>query len=408
MPLNFPDELRHNNANAGLADTDFIKGGTRTAVSSLTELYQLSAKSPLAPTYIGQLKDFATRVWVRSEGKYYTLVNEASARRSEGWVTDNILLSGVINPGAFDTTARYISASDGALSVNYLTKATNSNGINESIISDNGSLIYVGGNMTISGNLTALGNSYFANTLFTTTSSISVVNYGTGPAIYAFQSSGNQDIASFYDGDGVEVLHVGNCPPGELYGKVGINESNPNKELTIRGSVSASGTLNVGTINTNAISDSIVVLGSNNILEKRSIDSRAWGSSLVDGTGTTNYVAKWSDANTVTNSIVFDNGTNVGIGTATPGYLLDVYKDSDVWHTKIGGNTGLLRIGGQTGSGAVIQSFNPSTNAVRDLYLQRDGGNVGIGTAAPAKKLTVLGSGFDGGGANKRCKWSRN
>ena len=32
---------------------------------------------------------------------------------------------------------------------------------------------------------------------------------------------------------------------------------------------------------------------------------------MVDGTGTTNYVAKWSDSNTVTDSIVFDNGTTV-------------------------------------------------------------------------------------------------
>jgi hypothetical protein len=44
----------------------------------------------------------------------------------------------------------------------------------------------------------------------------------------------------------------------------------------------------------------------------------------VSGTGTTNYMTKWSDADTIANSIVFDNGTNVGVGTAAPSYKLHV------------------------------------------------------------------------------------
>ncbi len=265
--------------------------------------------------------------------------------------SNGLLQKRALNIAAGNTTATFVSASDGALTVNYLTKATNSNGINESIISDNGSLVYVGGNLTISGNLTALGNSYFANTLFTTTSSISVVNNGPGPAMYVYQGPGTSDVASFYDGDGVEVLHIGNCDPGQQLGKIGVNESDPNKELTVRGSVSASGTLNLGTINTNATSDSIVVLGTGNILEKRSIDSRTWGSSLVDGTGTTNYVTKWSDSNTVTNSIVFDNGTNVGIGTTSPSEKLDISGN-----LKTSGTATIGNIATGTGSSFVIES----------------------------------------------------
>lgn len=39
---------------------------------------------------------------------------------------------------------------------------------------------------------------------------------------------------------------------------------------------------------------------------------------VVDGSGTANYVTKWQDANTVTNSLLYDNGTNItlGIGSA--------------------------------------------------------------------------------------------
>ena len=44
----------------------------------------------------------------------------------------------------------------------------------------------------------------------------------------------------------------------------------------------------------------------------------------VTGTGTTNYLSKWTSGTALGNSLVFDNGTNVGIGTATPGYKLEV------------------------------------------------------------------------------------
>ena len=101
---------------------------------------------------------------------------------------------------------------------------------------------FINNNLTVGGSLTALGTATFANTLFTTTSAISVVNTGLGPALYVYQAAGPYDVASFYDGDGIEVLHVGNAGPGGL-GKVGINESFPNKELTVRGSISATETI---------------------------------------------------------------------------------------------------------------------------------------------------------------------
>jgi len=44
----------------------------------------------------------------------------------------------------------------------------------------------------------------------------------------------------------------------------------------------------------------------------------------VTGSGTTNYVTKWTGTYTQGNSIIYDNGTNVGIGTTSPNGLLDV------------------------------------------------------------------------------------
>ena len=44
----------------------------------------------------------------------------------------------------------------------------------------------------------------------------------------------------------------------------------------------------------------------------------------ISGSGTVNYIPKFSASGTVGNSIVYDNGTNVGIGTTSPSEKLDV------------------------------------------------------------------------------------
>lgn len=48
------------------------------------------------------------------------------------------------------------------------------------------------------------------------------------------------------------------------------------------------------------------------------------GTPSLVGSGTTNYVSKFTSANTLGNSQIFDNGTNVGIGTNAPTEKLDV------------------------------------------------------------------------------------
>lgn len=44
----------------------------------------------------------------------------------------------------------------------------------------------------------------------------------------------------------------------------------------------------------------------------------------ITGNGTTNYISKWSSSNGLTDSVIYDNGTNVGVGTSSPAYKLDV------------------------------------------------------------------------------------
>jgi hypothetical protein len=98
--------------------------------------------------------------------------------------------------------------------------------------------LQVNNDVLIYGNLSATGTSTFANTIFTTTTAISVVNVGSGTAMWV-GNNGVGDIASFYDIDqDVEVLHIG----GEnslVSSGVGVRTSYPNKALTVNGEISA-------------------------------------------------------------------------------------------------------------------------------------------------------------------------
>ena len=93
------------------------------------------------------------------------------------------------------------------------------------------------------------------------------------------------------------------------------------------------------------------------------------------------------DYNGTTFNYAFNNGC-VGIGIVNPCSNLHVYCNADVWHTRFGSACGELRIGGDTASGAVIQSYTPA-GVVRDLYLQRDGGKIGIGTNCALAKTHI-------------------
>ena len=50
---------------------------------------------------------------------------------------------------------------------------------------------------------------------------------------------------------------------------------------------------------------------------------------IVTGTGTTNYLPKFTGASTLGNSVIFDNGTNVGIGTASINGKLQVKSSTN-------------------------------------------------------------------------------
>ena len=115
----------------------------------------------------------------------------------------------------------------------------------------------------------------------------------------------------------------------------------------------------------------------------------------VTGTGTTNYIAKWNTSSSIQDSIIFDNGTNVGIGTASPTSKLDVSgrvdfsNDLRLRGTDSAANQGIVRFSVDNNNKLFIDPANDGSNR----FVINSNGNVGIGTTFPTEKLDIYSDG---------------
>jgi hypothetical protein len=121
------------------------------------------------------------------------------------------------------------------------------------------------------------------------------------------------------------------------------------------------------------------------------------------GTGTTNYVTKWTGTSALGNSQIFDNGTNVGIGTASPLSLLSlgssvsaqkflIYDAANNFRYGFGIQDNELR---QFCPSNGFMSFGGVSTSDGSTFSERlritSSGNVGIGSTSPDAKLRVSG-----------------
>ena len=168
----------------------------------------------------------------------------------------------------------------------------------------------------------------------------------------------------------------------------------------------------------------------NTYVQKKYVDDKV--------SGTTNYISKFTGSNSIGNSQIYDNGTNVGIGTTSPSYKLHVsgtgrftgttlfqsqltvaesFGDSvlEVGNSGMGGNhriniiaagsaqdagyyiSGTPRVYTNTGTLTRTRINAPSTGIIQfetnltERVRINNSGNVGIGTTNPTAKLHVVG-----------------
>jgi hypothetical protein len=195
--------------------------------------------------------------------------------------------------------------------------------------------------------------------------------------------------------------------------------------------LSTNANLVVGGLVNNSTSNSVVVENSGK-LEKRTLNTSVWDTAAIYVSAvsvnsfTTNRILKVGNGAGITNSIITDDGTNVGIGTTNPAFKLEV--DGTI-RSRV--TEGVILLGG----GETTLGGQPSADGFRIKYVQdlfgtnkdslvfektdqhtaepdggilfsnvglggvssaalaiRGTGNIGVGTMFPEQKLTVVGN----------------
>ena len=177
-------------------------------------------------------------------------------------------------------------------------------------------------------------------------------------------------------------------------GKVGVNISSPTEVLDVGGNISFSGAL-MPTGNAGSPGQVLISQGPG-LPPQWTTMGGSGGVAGICNTAMAGFVQKWTGSE-LCNSVIFDDGVNVGIGTTSPGTKLHVVGDSTVIIVESSNNVVRIKFGNSASStlGEYIGTVDSNIilytkDSVRVIITA--GGQVGIGIDTPSEQLDVGGN----------------
>jgi len=236
--------------------------------------------------------------------------------------------------------------------------------------------INVAGNVVIQGSLSALGDTSFLNTILTTSSALSVVNTGTGPALTVNQI-GAQPVALFLD-DSKTAFKIDNGYTASFF------DPSLGGVLTLTGLLSVQNLSSSPTFNTSPITMNATASGS----VYASLQNFSNGVSASTDIAAYNDVANFIDLGIASSNYNGNNFyPNFNIVGAGDSYIYTNANDLAIGTSSAGAGNDIILFTGGTLSGTYL-----STPAGNERMRITSNGNIGINVPNPGERLTIYGN----------------
>jgi len=315
-------------------------------------------------------------------------------------------------------------------SVNYIAKFTSGSSVGNSVIYESGSNIGIGTTSPNSKlNINSSGSLVSGSVVFSVE--------GTQGSLFSVDDNLSGSLMSVNDVSGLPILEVfsddrlvvGTYNSNALVvtgSRVGIGTNVPIAKLQVSGNISGSsftssvsngvgflGTSSFSTTSSLSTTSSFSITSSyalNALTASFALNASGGGGGSGTVTGSTNYISKFTSGTSVGNSVIYETGSNIGIGTTVPNSKLNINSSGSL----VSGSVVFSVEGTQGSLFSVDDNLSGSLMSVNDISglpilevfsddrlvvgtynsnaLVVTGSRVGIGTNNPIAKLQVNGN----------------